>query len=1617
MTSRAKSGTIVVLLLLTSTVLAPVLPFSLGEEHTAKAITTPWPMFGKDRLHSALGPEPLKGIMDPFKAWDRGSLTCLGSTVGDFRKNLLLENVSTYTRPGLHGVYTRGPQLQVVEGLSGTVMWSVALNNNVQATTGLTDTDRDGRVEIAVATVDGEVSLFEPTLRWNGTAYHYNQTGALADRVWSRTLNQPILYSSIVLGDLTDDGFDDMVITTQFRAVALNGTSGDWLWNYTLGGPMTGTPAILDFGKNARRIVLASFNISQQKVFIAMLNTAGTELWIKNITTSTTIPVQVETTLPSVSAGDLDGDGVQELVVASPFESRDGRVRAYEMNGDDVWSGPFKVTGQIEATPAIGDLNKDGKDDIIAFSWNYSLQPLPGDSEGYAYAIDGLTGAKLWNATLNKFPTNLTNDGLKASPALIDMNGDKVPDVLVPALNGRIYALNGTNGKELWQLDTNHATLISSPALADMDGNGITDIFLDGMLISHKIAQLSISDSDITFDNPTPDEGATVHISAIVYNTGTRDANNVAVRFEDTYDWKTTVLGDDVINITTGGTAEAAMDLTASGGGDHKITVIVDPDNKIEELDENDNHASKTLKASSHWSLALSSSPSTIVVDPGQQATFTVKVKNTGDRQNVVNLAVTTTLPQAWASSLTKTQLTLDPSTEQSVGLIISTSSTSLAGQYAINVTGTSQNKTSNHNTTQLVVALRGEYGLLLSADSFEKNVNAEGFARFDINVSNIGNTADTIELFNSSPVNSSWLVFVSEESVDIPARDFRIVALNVKPPSAAPIGSTETITVLARSSGNPMLSDDLSFTTHVVAPDLTVLNMTFRRNDGTLVDGTNKHLIANRTSIIDVSVSNVLGNIDYLQSNYVELLIDGTVSGQAFVDIFGAQPTNVSIKTAFKVGHHTVKVCVDANGFIQETNENNNCIETQVTAKSDTSIGPYVVHGTIFWPTGNRVAKADVTMTNTRTNESLSMKADDNGNYSLDLQALPGRYIEEEFVAVKASNGVTVRERTFMAYSEDGGKQVDIVMVPQDYDFYLGPQKKVSTEPGHAAVFSMFVTQLGNATNNITLAFTGLPKDWTYAMTDQFSEPVKTIELVKDQTINVTLKVTPSLDAKANEPGVIMELTGTSVDQPDKVFSVSVIVGVQQVYKINFTQPGGSVLKGTTGVFNFTVTNEGNGEEVVKPSVVNNSLGWPVRLSTQRLNLTYKASRDMGVEVDVPVNTTPGNYIIGLSLAYGQSQHLNVNLPIQVQDYDYGIEVRNNDMSSRDIAPGKTESFSIAVANKGNSDNSVALIVTGGPSGWTVSLEDMFGVPASDVDLNKGQSKPFLLKVTAPAQPMGVRNVVINITGISLKDPEKMSTAFALLSVMAPDLTPIGNVTFASKPVEGKTVTVSVQVKNIGTAVASGAIVVFTVDGKKLGQVPMDDLAANAATKVSIDWKPKAGVHTVMAKVNPNQTVAEMNFDNNNIQTTVDVKSSGPSISTGTAAFLAVIIALICAVAAYVLWHRRAGATKLKKRRPRPPEDEEEEEEDDGWPSEDEEEGPPEDEEYPEEDEEIHEAEVVEEEPPLKKRPPKKVVRQAPPKKKPARPMTYAEKYKPEEDDREVDIDESDFGGMIRIR
>jgi outer membrane protein assembly factor BamB len=68
----------------------------------------------------------------------------------------------------------------------------------------------------------------------------------------------------------------------------------------------------------------------------------------------------------------------------------------------------------------------------------------------------------------------LTGGGVWSSPALADLDGDGVADCVVGALDGKVYALSGRDGRRLWEFETG-GPVHGRPALADLDGDGVVD--------------------------------------------------------------------------------------------------------------------------------------------------------------------------------------------------------------------------------------------------------------------------------------------------------------------------------------------------------------------------------------------------------------------------------------------------------------------------------------------------------------------------------------------------------------------------------------------------------------------------------------------------------------------------------------------------------------------------------------------------------------------------------------------------------------------------------------------------------------------------------------------------------------------------------------------------------------------------------------------------------------------------------------------------------------------------------------------------------------------------------------------------------------------------------------
>lgn len=108
-------------------------------------------------------------------------------------------------------------------------------------------------------------------------------------------------------------------------------------------------------------------------------------------------------------------------------------------------------------------------------------------------------------------------------------------------------------------------------------------------------ADLALSSSDIAFDPSAPTTADTITIKATIHNVGDAWAVGVVVRFSA----NGVTIGDKTISrIKYGRTQTASIGWIPGAAGTYTVTVVVDPDNKISELDENNNTASAPVTVS-----------------------------------------------------------------------------------------------------------------------------------------------------------------------------------------------------------------------------------------------------------------------------------------------------------------------------------------------------------------------------------------------------------------------------------------------------------------------------------------------------------------------------------------------------------------------------------------------------------------------------------------------------------------------------------------------------------------------------------------------------------------------------------------------------------------------------------------------------------------------------------------------------------------------------------------------------------------------------------------------------------------------------------------------------------
>jgi outer membrane protein assembly factor BamB len=139
----------------------------------------------------------------------------------------------------------------------------------------------------------------------------------------------------------------------------------------------------------------------------------------------------------SVAIADLDKDGKPEILAA---DSSSGRLVCLDGAGREKWA--IQLPNSTDSPPAVADLDGDGTIEIVVGSmWR---KGGAGDVTVYSAA----TQKAVW--------TRSVKGCVQSEPCLVDLDGDKVLDVIVTSWRGdnAVHAFSGKDGQDLWTFAT-----------------------------------------------------------------------------------------------------------------------------------------------------------------------------------------------------------------------------------------------------------------------------------------------------------------------------------------------------------------------------------------------------------------------------------------------------------------------------------------------------------------------------------------------------------------------------------------------------------------------------------------------------------------------------------------------------------------------------------------------------------------------------------------------------------------------------------------------------------------------------------------------------------------------------------------------------------------------------------------------------------------------------------------------------------------------------------------------------------------------------------------------------------------------------------------------------------
>ncbi len=287
--------------------------------------------------------------------------------------------------------------------------------------------------------------------------------------------------------DINQDGVDDLVMgackneyqPTEMGVIALDGKSGNILWQSDAGDQVYGSATVIDINNDSIQDVIIGGRWSYLR---ALDGKNGKVLWsyAPKDSLHPILKYAKYNFFNSVLISDQNNDGVQDLLIQNG-----GNHSAQPTDSIHRYPGVLMVIDNVNGHVLAADTMPDGQESYMS--------PLyikhPDRSEWVIFGSGGETfGGHLYKAKLGDLMQNnlkqsipIATDGhghgFIAPPVLADITGDLYLDIIAISHSSSIFAIDGRTNNMVWSLRVPGTESSNSFAVGQFSGDVTPDFF------------------------------------------------------------------------------------------------------------------------------------------------------------------------------------------------------------------------------------------------------------------------------------------------------------------------------------------------------------------------------------------------------------------------------------------------------------------------------------------------------------------------------------------------------------------------------------------------------------------------------------------------------------------------------------------------------------------------------------------------------------------------------------------------------------------------------------------------------------------------------------------------------------------------------------------------------------------------------------------------------------------------------------------------------------------------------------------------------------------------------------------------------------------------------------